>query len=413
VSAHFDVSDDKMKSVSTDNLVRPSVAVLGGCGHVGLPLALSFAAKGCEVTIVDINPAAVAAVNQGVVGFIEEGAEELLRQHIGKNLRATTDPSAVSGAENVICVVGTPIDEHLNPQVDKLVALVDDLKDHLRAGQLFVLRSTVFPGATQMMAQQLQAKVPGVDVAFCPERVAQGYSLKEIANLPQIVSGTSERARVRARSLFGLLTEKILELDTTEAELSKLFCNAWRYIVFAVANQFYALCAANGIDYYRVWEAVTRDYPRMQGLPKAGFAAGPCLFKDTMQLSAYFNNDFTLGQSAMLVNEGLPRILMQQLRKQGLADKTVGIIGMAFKGDNDDTRESLAFKMKKLLAVECKQVLCSDPYAKHAGLVSLEEVLETADILVIGAPHSVYKSLRPAQPTLDPWNHLGRGGLLA
>jgi len=403
-----------MKTVSPDSSTPPSVAVLGGCGHVGLPLALSFAAKGCEVTIVDINPKAVESVNNGIVGFIEEGSEELLRRYIGKNLRATTDASAVRNADNVICVVGTPIDEHLNPQVDKLIGLVDDLKPHLRAGQLFVLRSTVFPGATQMMAHQMQEKVPGVDIAFCPERVAQGYSLKEIANLPQIVSGTTPRARTRARALFGLLTEKIIELETTEAELSKLFCNAWRYIVFAVANQFYALCAANGIDYYRVWEAVTRDYPRMQGLPKAGFAAGPCLFKDTMQLSAYFNNDFTLGQSAMLVNEGQPRVLMQQLRKHGLADKTVGILGMAFKGDNDDTRESLAFKMKKLLAVECKKVICSDPYVKSSsGLVPLEEVLETADIIVIGAPHSVYKTLRPTQPVLDPWNHLGRGGLLA
>ena len=402
-----------MKSVSPENLNPPTVAVIGGCGHVGLPLALSFAAKGCDVTIVDINPAAVEATNQGIVGFIEEGSEELLRRHIGKNLRATTDFAAVRSADNVICVVGTPIDEHLNPQVDKLINLVEQLKDHMRAGQLFVLRSTVYPGATLRMAHHFEEQVPGVDIAFCPERVAQGYSLKEIADLPQIVSGTTPKARARARSLFGLLTEKIIELETTEAELSKLFCNAWRYIVFAVANQFYSLCAENDIDYYRVWEAVTRDYPRMQGLPKAGFAAGPCLFKDTMQLAAYYNNDFTLGQSAMLVNEGLPRVLMQQLRRHDLQNKTVGILGMAFKGDNDDTRESLAFKMKKLLAVECKKVLCSDPYTKSSGLVPLEEVLDTADLIVIGAPHSVYKSVRPNQPTLDPWNHLGRGGLLA
>jgi UDP-N-acetyl-D-mannosaminuronic acid dehydrogenase len=402
-----------MKSVTPDAVTAPSVAVLGGCGHVGLPLAIAFAAKGCEVTIVDINAAAVEAVNNGIVGFMEEGSEEQLRRYIGKNLRATTDASAARAVDNVICVVGTPIDEHLNPQVDKLIALTDSLKPHLRAGQLFVLRSTVFPGATQMVAAHLQANVPGVDVAFCPERVAQGYSLKEIAELPQIVSGTTPKARTRARALFGLLTEKIIDLETTEAELSKLFCNAWRYTVFAVSNQFYALCAANGIDYYRVWEAVTRDYPRMKGLPKAGFAAGPCLFKDTMQLAAYFNNDFTLGQSAMLVNEGLPRVLMQQLRKHDLRSKTVGILGMAFKGDNDDARDSLAFKMKKLLAIESKRVLCSDPYVKSSGLVSLEEVLETADIIVIGAPHTVYKTLRPTQPVLDVWNHLGRGGLLA
>jgi UDP-N-acetyl-D-mannosaminuronic acid dehydrogenase len=389
-----------------------SLAVLGGCGHVGLPLALSFADKGCEVTIVDNNPAAVEAVKRGEVGFMEEGAEVLLRRYVGKNLQVTTDLSRIRGVDTVVCVIGTPIDEHLNPQLDKLLAVVDGLSEHMNARQLFVLRSTVFPGATQTVASHLQERVPGVDVAFCPERVAQGHSLREIASLPQIVSGTTPRALQRARALFGLLTEKIIELETTEAELSKLFCNSWRYIVFAAANQFYSLCADNGIDYYRIWEAVTRDYPRMQGLPKAGLAAGPCLFKDTMQLAAYYNNDFTLGQSAMLVNEGLPRVLMKQLRAHDLRNKVVGILGMAFKGDNDDTRESLAFKLKKLLAIECRKVVCSDPYVKVAGLVSLEEVLETADLLIIGAPHAVYKSVRPSQPVLDPWNHLGLGGLL-
>jgi len=401
-----------MESNVPETAGRLSLAVLGGCGHVGLPLALSFAEKGCEVTIVDINPAAVEAVKRGEVGFMEEGAEVLLRRYIGKNLQVTTDLSRIRGVDTVVCVIGTPIDEHLNPQLDKLLAVVDGLSEHMNARQLFVLRSTVFPGATQTVASHLQERVPGVDVAFCPERVAQGHSLREIASLPQIVSGTTPRARQRARALFGLLTEKIIELETTEAELSKLFCNSWRYIVFAAANQFYSLCADNGIDYYRIWEAVTRDYPRMQGLPKAGLAAGPCLFKDTMQLAAYYNNDFTLGQSAMLVNEGLPRVLMKQLRAHDLRNKVVGILGMAFKGDNDDTRESLAFKLKKLLAIECRKVVCSDPYVKVAGLVSLEEVLETADLLIIGAPHAVYKSVRPSQPVLDPWNHLGLGGLL-
>jgi UDP-N-acetyl-D-mannosaminuronic acid dehydrogenase len=229
---------------------RLSLAVLGGCGHVGLPLALSFAAKGCEVTIVDINPVAVEAVKRGEVGFMEDGAEELLRRHVGKNLQVTTDLSSIRGVDTVVCVIGTPIDEHLNPQLDKLLAVVDGLSEHMNARQLFVLRSTVFPGATQTVASHLQERVPGVDVAFCPERVAQGHSLREIASLPQIVSGTTPRARQRARALFGLLTEKIIELETTEAELSKLFCNSWRYIVFAAANQFYSLCADNGIDYY-------------------------------------------------------------------------------------------------------------------------------------------------------------------
>jgi UDP-N-acetyl-D-mannosaminuronic acid dehydrogenase len=388
------------------------IAILGGCGHVGLPLALSFASRGEDVTIVDINAQAVEAVKRGEVGFREEGAEALLRAHMGKNLRATTHAAAVRGAEFIICVVGTPIDEHLNPRVDQLLRAVGELEPHLVAGQLLVLRSTVYPGATLRLQRWLDENAPGVDLAFCPERVAQGYALREIADLPQIVSGTTPRACERAAALFSIVAKKTVPLDTTEAELAKLFCNAWRYVSFAIANQFYALCAENGIDYYRIHNAVTLDYPRMKPLPGAGFAAGPCLFKDTMQLSAYYNNGFSLGQSAMLVNEGLPRILMQQLRPLGLEHKTVGLLGVAFKGDNDDIRDSLAFKMKKLLELEAKAVLATDEFVKLEGLLPLDEVLARSDVLVIGAPHTRYKSLRPTQPTLDPWNLLSRGGLI-
>lgn len=387
------------------------VAVLGGCGHVGLPLALAFASRGQDVTIVDINAEAVAKVTRGEVGFREEGAEPLLRAHMGKNLRATTDASAVRDADAIICVVGTPIDEHLNPRVDLLLKAIEELRPHLLSGQLVVLRSTVYPGATLRLQRWFDEHQLQVDLAFCPERVAQGFALKEIASLPQIVSGTTPRACERAAKLFSIVAN-IVPLEPTEAELAKLFCNAWRYISFAIANQFYMLCAENGIDYYRIHHAVTLDYPRMKPLPGAGFAAGPCLFKDTMQLSAYYNNEFSLGQSAMLVNEGLPRVLMQQLRPLGLQNKTVGLLGVAFKGDNDDVRDSLAFKMKKLLELEAEAVLCTDEFVQRPWLLPLEQVLAKADVLVIGAPHTRYKTLRPTQPTLDPCNLLQRGGLL-
>ncbi|MBX3469828.1 MAG: nucleotide sugar dehydrogenase [Planctomycetes bacterium] len=396
--------------------MRPTtIAVLGGCGHVGLPLALKFAEKGHDVTIVDIDAAAVEAIARGEMPFLERDAAPLLRAHVGNNLRATTDPSAVSGAEVVVCIVGTPIDEHLNPQVEKLVGLIHDLGPHLRAGQLFVLRSTVYPGATAHLARVLDERAPGIDVAFCPERVAQGHALREFEELPQLVSGVTPRARERARDLFGCMTDKLVEVEPLEAELGKLFCNSWRYIVFAAANQFYSLCVSHGIDFYRVWGAITQDYPRLAGFPRAGFAAGPCLFKDTMQLAAFYNNEFTLGQSAMLVNEGLPRVLVQHLREAAapLRERTVGILGMTFKGDNDDTRESLAFKLRKLLALECRAVLCTDELARGAWWRSLDEVLAQADVLVIGAPHARYRALTPRQRVLDPWNLLGRGGLLA
>lgn len=392
---------------------RDTVAVIGGAGHVGLPLGLSFASSGAKVVLYDVNEAAVARLNNGEIPFLEEGGTEALREQLGRNLTITSDPRTLNEADNVICVIGTPIDEHLNPKVDSLVDAVDGIRGYLRPSQLFVLRSTVFPGATQKIHEHLQRHVPGIDVAFCPERVSQGLAIREIGSMPQIISGVGERALSRARSLFQRICPSTVELQPIEAEIAKLFCNAWRYITFAIANQFYTVCADNGIDYYSIWRAITREYPRMQGLPKAGFAAGPCLFKDTMQLAAFFPNDFPLGHAAMLVNEQLPRAVVRLLQKQvSLRGKTVGILGMAFKGDNDDTRESLAFKLRKLLRLECEEVLCTDEFASLPWFWPLEEVMRRADVLVIGAPHSRYRDLKIEKPFVDPWNILGRGGLV-
>jgi UDP-N-acetyl-D-mannosaminuronic acid dehydrogenase len=389
-----------------------SVAIVGGCGHVGLPLGLSFAEAGLDVVLYDINEDSIRSLREGKMPFLEEGGETLLRRHMGNRLTASADPMCLRNCENVICIIGTPIDEHLNPKVDTLLGAVEGLIPHLNSSQLFVLRSTVFPGATQKVFEHLQRRLPGIEVAFCPERVAQGAAIKEIGTMPQMISGVGESALSRARDLFRKICPETVDLKPMEAELAKLFCNAWRYITFAIANQFYTVCADHGVDYYDIWEAVTRDYPRMKGLPKAGFAAGPCLFKDTMQLAAFFANDFPLGHAAMLVNEQLPRAVVRQLAlKHDLSSKTVGILGMAFKGDNDDIRESLAFKLRKLLAFEAKEVICTDEYATVSWFRPLDEVLARADLLVIGAPHSRYKTLSPAQPFVDPWNLLGRGGL--
>lgn len=389
-----------------------SVGIIGGCGHVGLPLGLSFAEAGLNVMLYDVNETAVRSLQTGKMPFLERGGDALLSRHIGGRLRASSDPTCLESCDAIVCVIGTPIDEHLNPKVGQLLAAVEDIMPYLRSDQLFVLRSTVFPGCTQRVDQHLQRRYPGIDVAFCPERVAQGAAIEEIGTMPQIISGVSPRALSRARALFEIIAPETVELSPLEAELAKLFCNAWRYIGFAVANQFYTVCADNQIDYYRVWEAVTREYPRMKGLPGAGFAAGPCLFKDTMQLASFFPNDFPLGQAAMLVNEQLPRAVVSQLmRHHQLSDKRVGILGMAFKGDSDDIRESLAFKLKKLLTMECLEVLCTDEYAKLPWFLTLEEVLEKADLLVIGAPHTRYRSLVLEKPFVDPWNLLGKGGL--
>jgi UDP-N-acetyl-D-mannosaminuronic acid dehydrogenase len=382
------------------------VVIVGGCGHVGLPLGLLFASRGLKVTLLDIDKTKVEKVNRGEMPFMEQGAPELLRQVVGKGLEATLDDNCLKRADAAIAVVGTPVDKYLNPTLRNLCRSVDDLLNRLPDGALLVLRSTVYPGVTKIVYDRVRALGRKVHVAFCPERITEGRALDEMTRLPQIVAAFEPEAMARARSLFAKISLEIIDLAPPEAELAKLFTNSWRYLNFAISNQFYVLAQSYGLDFYRIYDAVTRDYPRMATFARAGFAAGPCLLKDTLQLAAFTGNSFFLGHAAMLVNEGLPNYLVAQLRPSGLADKSVAILGMAFKGDSDDVRDSLSYKLRKLLDVEAREVLCTDPYVQDAPLVPLEQALARADIIILGAPHSVYRSLSfsPEKQVVDVWN---------
>jgi UDP-N-acetyl-D-mannosaminuronic acid dehydrogenase len=388
------------------------VVVVGGCGHVGLPLALVLAGRGLRVTAYDIAEASVDRVMAGEMPFDEPGAADLLREALASGrFDATTDPGVVADTDALIVVIGTPVDEHQNPDPDAVRKAVSLVADQLHDGQLLVLRSTVYPGVTRLVDRYLRSLGKEIDVAFCPERIAEGKALVELFELPQIVSGCTPAAVARASKLFSVLTEQIVEVEPEEAELAKLFTNTWRYIKFAAANQFFMIANNFGLDYERVREAITFDYPRAADLPGAGFAAGPCLFKDTAQLAAFNNNNFPLGNASMLVNEGLPLYLVAQLeQRHDLSSMTVGILGMAFKADSDDIRSSLAYKLRRILRFKAADVVCNDPYVKvDPDLVPLEEALERSDLLVIGAPHEAYRELETDKPIIDIWNLLGRG----
>jgi UDP-N-acetyl-D-mannosaminuronic acid dehydrogenase len=387
------------------------VVVVGGCGHVGLPLALAFADRGLSVGIFDIDPAAIAAVQAGRMPFAEPGAQDMLEKVLADGLELSADASMVSRAEHVVVVVGTPIDEHLNPSPEVVPKVLVKLSPWLRPGQLVVLRSTVYPGVTAMVERELSQRCPGVDVVFCPERIAEGKALDELFRLPQLVAGRDEMAVCRAEKLFGVLTAATVRLSPEEAELAKLFTNSWRYLKFAVANQLYMIANNYGLDYERIRSALAFDYPRAADLPTAGLAAGPCLLKDTMQLAAFNNNNFVLGHAAMMINEGLPLYIADRMEQRfGLADRTIGILGMAFKAESDDIRASLSYKLKRILRFKAARVLCCDPYVQtDPDLSTLDEVLEQSDLLVIGAPHQCYRGIQTPQPVVDIWNLLGHG----
>ena len=389
---------------------KEKVCIIGGCGHVGIPLGLAFASKNFDVTLVDVNPQAVENINRAHLPFKEDGAEELLVAHVGKNLRATSDAEVVRKQDVVVFVTGTPVDEHLNPKIHDVMKVLNAYLPLLNRRQLIVLRSTIFPGVTRIVEETLKARLGAANLAFCPERIVQGKGIEEIFNLPQLVSGVNKKAENAAAALFAAIAPKIIRIKPEEAELAKLMTNAWRYLEFAIANQFYMMVEKQGLDFYRILDAMKEDYPRAKHFARAGLAAGPCLFKDTMQLSAFHNNEFFLGHSAMLVNEGLPNFLVSQLEaKMGgsLMGKKIGVMGLAFKADNDDIRESLSFKVKKLLEMKMAEVLVTDEFVP--GTMPLKKFVKEAEGVILGVPHSAYKGLKLKQPFVDCWGCWARG----
>ena len=227
--------------------------------------------------------------------------------------------------------------------------------------------------------------------------------------MPQIVSGTSPEAAEEAAALFRNISPEIVVLDPIEAEFAKLFGNAYRYIEFAVTNQFYLIAQSAGLDYQRILRAMKHNYPRARNIPSPGYAAGPCLMKDTMQLTAFARNEFSLGNAAMLVNEGLPLHIVDGLRRNyDLGNMTVGLLGMAFKAEIDDIRASLSYKFKKVLNGYAREVLTTDPFVTvDPDLLPLDEVIARSDILILCTPHKLYKTADlQGRPVIDVWGAL-------
>jgi UDP-N-acetyl-D-mannosaminuronic acid dehydrogenase len=410
------IAGTKPTVATPTRLDTADLTVVGGAGHVGIPLVLAFAEAGYRVNVHDLNRDALETLRAGRLPFIEYGGEELLVRALKRErLVFTSSPAEISPAGPVIVTIGTPIDEFLNPVRKVVQDCIDALLPYLADGQLLVLRSTVFPGTTDWLDAYLRRGNRNLKLAFCPERMVQGHGIRELKETPQIISGTTPAAEEEASKLFSAIAPELIVVKPREAEFAKLFSNAYRYIEFATSNQFYLIAKAAGLDYRRVYEAMKRNYPRARSIPTPGFAAGPCLVKDTMQLAAFAQNQFSLGNAAMLVNEGLVLHICDDLRRRyDLSRMTIGLLGMAFKADIDDIRASLSYKFKKALAGLCEAVVTTDPFVTiDPDLLPLEEVVKRSDLLILCAPHSTYRELDFAgKPVVDVWGFLTKANLI-
>ncbi len=399
-----------------------NVAVIG-LGRVGLPLALSFADRGLDVTGVERVPATIEAIEAGRMPFHETGTQEMLdRVRESGRLRVTPHVQDAADADHIVLTLGTPAHIHVEIDVSQIRHVIDDLLPVLREGHSVVLRSTVAPGTTEWVAgyvEQRRGFTAGEDlyVAHVPERIAENHFLEEIASLPCIVGGVGEASGMKAAELFEVFGTEVVQTSPVEAELAKIWTNILRYAQFALPNLLMMECEQFDANVFDVVELINHDYPR-GGIAAPGLTAGTCLRKDFV-----FSEERSRAPGMLLaasrVHESVPLFLVEGLKRRlggSLRDRKVAVLGLTFKRDSDDLRDSLSFKLIRLLERELAHVSRHDPHVPDES-EPLDAALADADAVIVATNHSEFDELVPRLPAgallVDPWNVTGAARVFA
>jgi UDP-N-acetyl-D-mannosaminuronic acid dehydrogenase len=397
-----------------------------GLGRVGLPLALSFADRGLRVVGVDKDADRLDAVRAGRMPFEEDGGQEAMsRVHASGRLTVSDRVADAARAKHIVITIGTPSFSHIEIDISDIRSALDDLLPVLEPGHSIVLRSTIAPGTTEFVAGYL-AKQRGfkvgteVFVSHAPERIAAGRFFVEIDSLPQIVGGVGERSTEETARLFDVFDAPVVVTSPIQAELAKIWTNILRYATFALPNLLMMDCEQYGANVFDVIDLINRDYPR-GGMKQPGFTAGTCLRKDFA-----FSEERSRAPGMLLavsrVNESVPLFLVEGLKRRlgSLTGRKVAVLGLAFKADTDDERDSLAHKLVRLLERELADVAIHDPVVA-TPTQALEQAVDGADAIVVATNHSAFAGHVPQiverasseALVADPWNCLGSGQVFA
>jgi UDP-N-acetyl-D-mannosaminuronic acid dehydrogenase len=406
---------------------RRSVSVIG-LGRVGLPLALSFAGRGLGVLGVDHNRGLLDSIRSGRMPWNEVGTQELLDQ-VSRTGRLELSERAADAArtDDIILTLGTPSFSHLESDLRQVRAAVDDLLPLLRPGHAVILRSTIAPGTTEFVAGYIEKRRglrvgEDVFVAHAPERIAAGRFIEEISTLPCIIGGVGEASTERAASTFSVFGAPIVRTTPVQAELAKIWTNILRYTSFALPNLLMMDCESYGANVFEVIDLINRDYPR-GGIAMPGMTAGTCLRKDFV-FSEERSNAPGMLLAVSRVNEAVPRFLVEGITRRlgDLSARKVAVLGLTFKRDTDDERDSLSPKLIRLLERELADVAVCDPHAR-TPTQPLTEAVEDADVVIVATNHSAFEGPQALRTILagasedsllvDPWNALGSGQVFA
>ena len=366
------------------------ISIIGGAGHVGFPLGLIFASKNLKVSLIDKNRANLNLIEKGICPFKEELGLEYLKKY-KKNISTSLNVNDIKYSKFIVICIGTPVGKNLNPLKNGLFKIFRKIKKVIKSDQHIIVRSSIHVNAMKEIKDKFKFK----NLTYCPERIVQGKSLVELPKLPQLVSGFNRKSVEKSKNLFLKICKKVVVTSVQESELIKLFSNSFRFVHFAISNQFYMMCEELGLNYEKIRKIMKYGYDRNNFIPSAGFASGPCLSKDTMQLSSFFNHKFLLGKVAMDINHGLPGFIIKNLKKKiNIKNKTIGILGLSFKAETDDIRDSLSIELIKILKKNKIKYLSNDPYYKFKANTPIKDLIKKSNIIILAIPHKTYMKIK-------------------
>jgi UDP-N-acetyl-D-mannosaminuronic acid dehydrogenase len=366
-----------------------------GMGRIGLPMAVSFAIKGVRVVGVEKNPETLRMLNESITPFFEPGMAEALDEttRSGKLSFVSDEECNYADCPIIIIAIGTPLKENLMPNMSLIQDVVTQISSRTGQDSILILRSTLVPGTTvNKILPRIRNNNALIRVAVCPERIVEGKAIEEIAYLPEIIGVEDKDTGEIVQELFLLLGPKQISITNTRtAEAAKLFTNVYRYVNFALSNEFALICENLNIDARETIKLANLGYGRSR-IPLPGPAAGPCLRKDGLFLSNA--SSINLIKVAWLLNESIPLHIVETIegRVGNLHGKKVGVLGRAYKANVDDIRDSPAVRLIEELEARGAEVLSFDPHVPSPN--TMAEVLES-EILILAVNHSYFDNIKP------------------
>ena len=367
------------------------VAVVGGAGHIGLPLSCFISSKNHDVVIVDNDKSVLEKINNDIMPFFEEGLNDYLKVAKKNNLQLSDNLNAIKGCNLIIVTLGTSSEEK---EVEKFNSLIESLIKLADKESMLILRSTVAINEINNIYKNRLLNDKNIKLAYCPERIAEGKGLIEIKEIPQIIGLNANDNSEPFVSFFSSLGIKSHVTSFESAAFLKLFSNAYRYSEFTLVNEFSNIANKNNIDFSEIIKLASLDYPRLSHIPSVGFVGGPCLIKDTKTFKKEYSNESKVITSLQNTNSEFMDLILNYCVKN-FKDKKIIQLGLTFKPNSDDIRSSLSLELYRNLNKNGFKVFPVDANLSDTALdfelYNYEEIKDATNNVLISTFHDEFK----------------------